>query len=135
MNIQLIYDSPHGKTKFVSSKFNCECVSAKNAVIWADIVLFLCPTYGDEELPHEMEDFLLSLKIRNKSYVVCELGNYYGYDDFTFGAKKIIEEHLNSLGWDKFYNGISLDSLPKIDWDCFFKWKKGLDHALQNRCK
>ena len=63
MSIQLIYDSPHGKTKFVSSKFNCECFSAEDAVIWADIVLFLCPTYGDEELPHEMEDLLLSLKI------------------------------------------------------------------------
>lgn len=133
MKIKIIYDSMHGKTKTVAMKFSCEIQHVKSAKIDADVVLFICPTYGDEELPHDMEDFLLNLKPEKRYYVVCETGNYYGYDDFRFGASKIIEGHLNNLGWEKFYPSFSLDSLPTIDWEPFEEWKKGLQNALQNK--
>lgn len=133
MTIQIVYDSNHGKTKSVVNQF----VFVKNKAdedfkIWADIVLFMCPTYGDEELPHAMEDFLTNLTVENKSYVICELGNYYGYDDFEFGSKKIIEYNLKNLKWTKFYKGLSLDSMPNVDWKTFNKWKEGLENALQD---
>ena len=130
MKMQVIYDSNHGCTKKVASKFTCDVKHVKEAIIWADVVLFLCPTYGDEELPHDMEDFLLSMTEKNRKYVVCELGNYYGYDDFQFGASTIIEGCLNNLGWQKFYSSYSMDSLPTIDWEPFLKWKKSLEEYM-----
>ena len=72
-----------------------------------------------------------NLKIKNRQYVICELGNYYGYDDFQFGAMKIIKKHLESLGWEEAFPGVSLDSLPVIDWDVFNQWKENLDNAIQ----
>jgi flavodoxin len=132
MNMQIIYDSVHGRTKTVASKFAHKVQNVHDAKIDSDVVLFICPTYGDEELPHDMEDFLLSLAPDSRHYVVCETGNYYGYDDFQFGASKIIEGHLNHLGWKKFYPSYSLDALPTIDWEPFDEWKRGLENALQN---
>jgi len=135
-NAQVLYDSVSNNTKKLLPYFDypCEKVSSKTKLL-SDLVVFICPTYGDEELPHSMEDFLINLKVKNKNYVVCELGNYYGFDDFSFGAKKIIEQKLLNLGWKKFYNSLSLDSVPKINWNSFFSWKTNLDYAIQNRCK
>ena len=132
MKIQVVYDSNHGKSKTVAQKFNFDVKHVNDFELWADIVLFICPTYGDEELPSNMEKFLINLKTENKLYVICELGNYYGYDDFEFGAKKIIEQSLNKLNWKKFHNGLSLDSMPNIDWNVFDVWKEGLENVLRN---
>lgn len=132
MIAQVVYDTLHGKSEKVASKFNFEVSNCKNAILFADVVIFICPTYGDEELPHMMEDYLLSINSNPRYFVVCELGNYYGYDDFTFGAKKIIESYLINIGWKKFFKGLSLDSIPTIDWQIFFKWKEELEYALQN---
>ena len=129
--MQIVYDSVHGKTKQVALKFPDASSITQIDKLWADVILFLCPTYGDEELPHNMETFLISLT-DTKMYVICELGNYYGYEDFGFGAKKIIETVLNQKGWTKFHKGLSLDSFPTIDWNTFNKWRKSLEHALQN---
>lgn len=134
MKIQIIYDSKKGHTKKATSYFKYEIQHVLNAKIWADVVLFLCPTYGDEELPEDMENFIINLKIKNKLFVICELGNYYGYDTFEFGAKKIIKNKLKTLGWKQFYKNYSLDSFPKINnFENFNKWKCGLENALQNK--
>jgi len=128
--MQVIYDSNHGRTKTVTQGFMCEVKHVSEARIWADVVVFICPTYGDEELPHDMEDFLTNIKLENKSYVICETGNYFGYEDFQFGPAKIIEGYLKKLNWKKFYHTFSLDSLPLIDWETFYDWKKGLENEL-----
>ena len=130
MKMQVIYDSNHGRTKMVAQKFNCDVSHVAEAKLWADVIVFICPTYGDEELPHAMEDFLTNLEIKNKKYVVCETGNYYGYDDFQFGASKIIEGCLDALNWKKFYPSFSVDALPTIDWEPFYEWKRGLENEL-----
>lgn len=130
MEAQVIYDSNHGKSKIIAHKFDYEVSHVNNAKLWADLIIFICPTYGDEELPADMEKFLINLKLTNKLYVICELGNYYGYEEFEFGAKKIIENCLKTLLWKEFFPSLSLDSLPIIDWNTFYTWKGKLEHVI-----
>jgi flavodoxin len=88
--------------------------------------IIVCPTYGDEELPFEMEDFLINLKFKNKKYAICELGNRFGHEgEEGFGAASIIERVLEKLHWEKI-DRISLDSVPDIDWEILRKWTEKL---------
>lgn len=131
--MKTIYASKHGHSKKVANMF-VDCHDAtSNPTLDSEIILFVCPTYGDEELHPAMEKFLISITEKTKKYVICELGNYYGYEDFSFGARKIIESHLKKLGWTEFFPSLSLDSMPSIDWQTFNDWKAGLDNAVQNR--
>lgn len=129
--MKTIYASKHGRSKKVAQRFDNNHNAETYPALDEDVILFVCPTYGDEELPPAMEQFLMSIKEQDKQYVICELGNYYGYDDFRFGALKIIDAHLKNLGWREFFPALSLDSMPYIDWDTFNRWKEELDHALQ----
>lgn len=95
-----------------------------------EFVIVVCPTYGDDELPQAMEDYLQRLTVTGKKYTICELGNYYGYDSFHFGAAKIINKVLEGKGWVKSFPGLSLDSLPQIDWPVFDAWKGKLYEQL-----
>ncbi len=67
-----------------------------------------------------MEDYLFNLKVKNKKYLVCELGNYFGFENYC-GCKKIVFKILDSLGWEKI-SDISLDSLPNLDTIRLEKW-------------
>ena len=129
--MKTIYTSKHGHSKKVAQRFGLCYDSSTFPSLDEDITLFICPTYGDEELPPAMENFLCSITCTKKLFVICELGNYYGYDDFRFGALKIIDAHLKSLGWNEFFPALSLDSMPSIDWTTFENWKRELCHALQ----
>ena len=124
MKAVVIYDSKAGNTRRVVKRFGLPYfhVSEFPDLSDSDVVVFFCPTYGDEELPEEMEDYIVSLDVRDKKFVVCELGNYYGYDDLEFGALKIIKHSLLNLGWEEFGCSLSLDSLPKINWLAFDAW-------------
>lgn len=130
MNSVIIYATKHQRTKIVVQEFIKRVnIPVYNVINIAadlekfDFFIFFCPTYGDEELPESMEQFLLNFKLLNKKYTICELGNYYGYDDYQFGALKIINYHLNNLGWQEVVESFSLDSLPRIDWDSFKNWE------------
>lgn len=133
MKIALIYATKHNHTKHVVDKikvdFNFEIFDVKvnPAIEQYELILWFCPTYGDAELPLDMEDFLQKIKLTNKKFIVCELGNYYGYDDYQFGALKIIKSHLISLGWQESMEGLSLDSLPRINWDAYYAWCERLN--------
>ena len=86
-------------------------------------IVFVASTWGDGELQSDMENLLINSTIL-KSPAVChivELGNYYGYDDFEFGALFHIKRCTEQLG---FYSGrhLSLDSMPRIDWDSLSNW-------------
>src|SRR4051812_31077156 len=61
-----------------------------------DHIIFIIATYGDQELQDDFEKFLLSLEQpwEEKKFSICELGNYYGYEDFSTGAGKIVESFL-----------------------------------------
>ena len=84
--------------------------------------IIVCATYGDEELPFEVEDFLENLSILNKKYCICELGNYFGTKEKEFGAAKIIEDKLNYLKWEKVHKTLSLDTVPNIRHNELEKW-------------
>ena len=72
-----------------------------------------------------MEDYLFSLNHRNKTYFVCELGNYFGMDNY-FGCKRVVFQILDRLGWSR-VSDVSLDSMPELDVHGLYLW---IDYAL-----
>lgn len=97
------------------------------------LLLFFVPTYGDGEVQEDMEQFMLQLSspLSNKYFGICELGNYYGYDDFAHGAMPILRQHLKSLGAKEFVPPVSIDSLPKKDWANLDRWTALLNDQLE----
>lgn len=121
----VLFDSVHGTTRKVagelSTLLHCQAIHVTDNFD-DNTLIILCPTYGDEELPPEMEKWITNAQVAEKRFAICELGNYYGYDDYTFGAAKIIRHQLLSLGWKEFFRPLSLDSLPSIEWDDLHQW-------------
>lgn len=89
-----------------------------------DLIILVLSNIGDEELPQPMEDYLFNLIDRNKKYIICELGNYFGFETYA-GCKKVAFKILDSLGWTRLAD-ISLDSLPELDLTKLKKWLKEL---------
>lgn len=130
-SVVTLYASVHGHARQVALRLpNYRSVDYFDGTESYDFYVFVCPTYGDEELPWAMEDFLMRLTVENKKFTVVELGNYYGYDDFQFGARRLICGVLKSKGWVEAFPSLSLDSLPQIDWEVFNHWKGLLDGHL-----
>jgi flavodoxin len=98
-----------------------------------DLLLFLASTWGDGELQIDMEHFFARQRIdlSGKLYAICELGNYYGYDDFEFGALRIMQYHLQQWGAEEFVEPFCMDSLPRKDWDGFARWCNLLNRAVE----
>lgn len=144
IKIGILYGSTHHTTakivKYVSEVLNIESVyDVKNIddmsiVSQYDWLVFFCPTYGDEELQSDMEDFFQKqeLVLTDKKFTICETGNYYGYDDFTFGAGKILEYEMEKHGCRQLYKNLSLDTLPRIDWEYLNEWLDGLKEYIQD---
>lgn len=131
----LIYGSSRGNTKLVADRvrsmldFPIVLVDAKNVEDAAlfdnyDPLLFFASTWGDGELQIDMEDLLFkfTLNLKGKKYAICELGNYYGYDDFEFGAMRIMRHCLVHAGADELIESFSMDSLPHKDWSGLQRW-------------
>lgn len=144
MEVLVVFGSTHNSTKRVVEKlpsylnFPFDVVNAKNlpnrfSVINYELILFFTPTYGDEELQEDMENFLINFArdFKNKKYAICELGNYYGYDDFSYGAMEIIRGEMTMSGAKQFVSPLSMDSLPKKDWDILEKWCCDLNEKLR----
>jgi flavodoxin len=89
-----------------------------------ELVLLITATYGDQELHDNMEELLIAIAkgIEGKRYIICEIGNYYGYDDYTFGAARIIDSCLKASGGIRSMKFASIDSLPKLDLVAMDKW-------------
>ena len=88
---------------------------------------------GDQELSSQMENFLIKikkLKLKNKKYFAAEIGNYYGYDDYTMGAQRIIDIFLPKIGIKKILKTNSIDTMPKINWFQAEKWLKSIKRNL-----
>jgi flavodoxin len=140
MTIQLIYASRGSSAKRVaesiSENIRCECkiLCVNNIEIFAqnlifDYLIVVCPTYGDEELESDMEDFLLKSNWDlhlNKKFSVCELGLYRGYKEINQGAGRIISNFLESKGLCIRGNILSVDSIPLEDFTLIEKWSKNL---------
>lgn len=127
----IVYATVHNKTASIVNQLDWPKLNVAQNPSLANYqnLIIICPTYGDEELPIVMEDYLLSLDCI-KNFAVCELGNYYGYDDYTFGAARIIRGILLNKGWHEFYPSGSVDTLPKIIWQDLWTWYNNAKSAI-----
>ena len=143
MKTAIVYASSHGKTRKVLAevqKFLCvspDVFDVKDGVdperlAAYDLLAFFCPTYGDEELQDDFEKFLLQfdLDLTGKQFVICELGNYYGYEDFSFGAMPIIRRRLLELHGRELCEPLSLDSFPRTHWGHLEDWVEHVNEKL-----
>lgn len=144
MKIALLFSSKHGRTRkvvqeavshfsFKPEVFEVTAAPAGEALLVYDVLLIFTPTYGDEELHEDMETFLhgLTIDLTGKKFVLCELGNYGGYDDFAFGAVQIIRRRLLELHATEFCSALSLDSFPRLNGGQLSRWVAHVDASLQ----
>ena len=91
-------------------------------------LVFLTPTAGNEEVAEPFERLFdrERIDLSHAEYAVCELGNYYGYDLYEYGAAKILHRLIGDRGGRKFHPTLSLDTLPLIDWELFDGWAESL---------
>ncbi len=143
MKTVLLYASEHGKTRKVVAEvikhlrvapdvFDVKNISGQEVLTQYDLLFIFCPTYGDEELQDDMENFLrrFDLDLTGKHFAICELGNYYGYNDFSFGAMRIIRERLLELHGEELCEPLSLDSMPKMSSDHLLRWVELVNSKL-----
>lgn len=143
MKSALIFCSPHGRTRKVVEHalqelavkpdvFDLKDAQPTDILRDYDLLLVFCPTYGDEELPEAMENYILNLKtdLTGRLFTICELGNYYGYDDYCFGAMNIIRQCLEKLGARELCSPLSFDSLPKVNWNHLSNWVRFVNDHL-----
>lgn len=97
--------------------------------------VFLTPTAGNEELPEPIERLfdMKGLDFTGREYAVCELGNYYGYDLYEYGAGKTVRRLLGERGGREFHPMLSLDTLPRTDWERFETWCSSLSAGAPAR--
>lgn len=139
----VLYGSSTGNTRRVANRLPehlqfpidvLDVSTVLDAVLFMqyDLLLFLAPTWGDGELQIDMEAFFVrhQIDLQGKPYAICELGNYYGYDDFEFGALRIMQHQLKLWGGREFVEPFSMDSLPRKDWDGFARWCDLLNRSV-----
>lgn len=107
----------------------CECFAAEDNPNLEEFgtIIIVASNMGDEEISQPMEDYLFAIKDREKEYFICELGNYFGLEEYC-GCKKVIFQILDILNWKKL-SDISLDSFPNLDIEKLESWIK---NALLN---
>ncbi len=148
MNCFILYATSHNCTKRIAShiKDRCELTTRiynvrdvhnfydlvfdkKN-----DIIVFCSPTYSSEELHIDMENFLINNqeKLLNCKYTIIETGSYYGYEDFTFGAKKILSTFLKKLKCSEVFECLSLDTFPRVDTETLNIWCSKFNNYFKN---
>lgn len=135
MKALVVYGSTWGNTKKVVQRlpellsFPMDIANVKSLVddkIFQDydLLLFFASTSGDQELQLDTEEFLVRAapKFPGKPYAVCELGNYFGYDDFEFGAECILSHFLRAGGGKEFMPPFAMDTFPNRDWNGLARW-------------
>ena len=135
MKVALLFSSQHGRTRKAVQEalphlapapevFDVKESPPAEKIQSCDVLLVFSPTYGDEELQQDMEDFLrgFSANLAGRRFALCELGNYGGYDDFSFGAAHILRRRLRELGATELCSALSLDAMPRIQWEHLHQW-------------
>ena len=144
MKALLVFGSTGGNTRTVAHriqsflKFPIDVVdvaSVKDVDVFLnyDFVLFFASTWGDGELQIDMEDFFVNFSpnLLGRQYAICELGNYYGYDDFEFGALEIMKHYLLRTGGNELAPPFCMDSLPHKDWAGLQRWFEVLNKTCE----
>ena len=152
MKALVIYGSTWGNTKTVVGRlptllsFSFDVIDVKalnDADVFRkyDLLIFFASTAGDQELQVDMERFLarVTVQLQGKHYVICELGNYFGYADFEFGAEKILHHVLNECGGTEFLEPFAMDAFPRKDWKGLTRWcsllnQKVMEYHARLRC-
>jgi flavodoxin len=96
-----------------------------------ELLVVIVANYGDEELQPEMERYLLKCEAKNIRYALCELGNYFGFEDDCFGCKKEALRILDEKSW-VCMDQISIDSFPELDKKKLMAWVKKIHGAATN---
>ncbi len=145
MKTLLIFSSqnPNGASSILANKLqlslrsettllNVSSETKTDKILENDVILFLVATYGDQELQLDMEEFMLSIQgeMMGRKFLVIEIGNYYGYDDYAFGAGGIMNDLLLKLQAIKAYKGLSMDTTPLHDTRAFEKYVKQLNEKV-----
>jgi flavodoxin len=146
MKALIIYGSTRGNTRVVATRmpknlhFDADVLPVNslqdaNVLRQYDLLLFLASTWGDGESQIDMERFFVRHRIdlSGTHYAICELGNYYGYDDFEFGALRIMRHQLQQWGGREFIEPFCMDSLPRKDWAGFARWCNLLNRAVERQ--
>lgn len=145
MKALLVYGSSRGNTRKVVERlpqmlnFDLDIhevstiIQPQVLIDASEVLIFLASTWGDGELQVDMENFLVrhTLLLSGKPYAICELGNYYGYDDFEFGAAEIIKHCLDKAGGMELIEPFSMDSLPFKDWGTLDRWCALLNSVVE----
>jgi flavodoxin len=144
MKALVIFGSTRGNTRLVATRlperlhFDVDVLAVNllhdvSMLRQYDLLLFLASTWGDGELQVDMEQFFVRhhINLSGKHYAICELGNYYGYDDFEFGALRIMQNQLQQWGGHEFVEPFCMDSLPRKDWDGLQRWCNLLNRAVK----
>lgn len=86
-------------------------------------LIILTPNHGDAEVQEDVEKFLVARGHEIQTWVVIEIGNYYGFDDWSFGARERIALYLKKLGkGEEALPGAGIDTLPQTDWKTIDRW-------------
>jgi flavodoxin len=137
MKTAILYASTHGKTRKVvveAKQHLAVSVDVFNVAESENIQSARLETY-DQELQDDMEDFLrtFDLNLTGNFFAICELGSYYGYDDFAFGALRLIRQHLLKLNGQELCEPLSLDSFPRVHWRHLLDWIDYLNGKLNEQ--
>ena len=92
--------------------------------------IVVVPNYGDGEVQAVMETFLVNTRLPLHHFAVLELGNYYGFDEWGYGAADKIHRLLSSRGGRPFFSHLAMDTLPKMDWPTLDRWIAALKKEL-----
>jgi flavodoxin len=135
MKALVIYGSTRGNTRTVVNRLptlldfpvhiaDVKTLNGGDAFEDYDLLMFFASTWGDQELQVDMERFLAhqTLQLDGKPFAICELGNYFGYDDFGFGAERILRCRLEEWGGTELIEPFSMDSFPYRDWNGLTRW-------------
>jgi flavodoxin len=141
----ILFSSKNNSTKKIAEKISEKLIyknviknvnDLKDTSIYAHYkYIFLCsPTYGSEELHIDMESFIVKNKnfFNNKRLCLIETGNFYGYENFSFGAGVNMYNFFIKIPCMFFYKNLSLDTFPKTDYFTLNRWLNGLNVFLEN---
>jgi flavodoxin len=96
--------------------------SRHDAPIPAHLVI-VTPNHGDAEVQEDVEKFLVARGREVAQWVVLEIGNYYGFDDWSYGARERIALYMKKQGKpEEALPGGGIDTLPQIDWATLDRW-------------
>jgi flavodoxin I len=144
MRALVIYGSSRGNTRLVVNRLSekldfyidiaeVSTLLDPNKIMEYDLLLFFASTWGDGELQIDMENFFIRhlINLNGKPYAICELGNYYGYDDFTFGAAYILKNLLEKWNGYELVESFSMDSFPLKDWNSLARWCNLINNNIE----